>query len=86
MRDNYDRLIGELGVSPRGGGGAASRLPRVPQSRMWENGKKAKRATHAGAFYDGPGSPQGGSSAQVSAMLVTRPPYLPTFTHLTYPL
>lgn len=65
MRENYDRLVLELGVSPRGSArhgaaaaaadAAAVRLPRVPQSRHWEVGK---------------GSPAGSQSA--------RKPSLPT--------
>jgi hypothetical protein len=65
MRENYDRLVLELGVSPRGSArhgaaaaaadAAAVRLPRVPQSRHWEAGK---------------GSPAGSQSA--------RKPGLPT--------
>ena len=45
MRDNYDRLVMELGVNPRSTRGAAHtggeslQLPRVPQSRHWEAGK-----------------------------------------------
>ena len=45
MRDNYDKLVAELGVSPRGPKhrgasippptGEDTKLPRVPQSRTW---------------------------------------------------
>lgn len=45
MRDNYDRLVMELGVSPRGaarraGGSSLEpvQLPRVPQGRHWAQG------------------------------------------------
>ena len=40
MRDNYDRLVQELGVSPRGTTRRAAeppvQLPRVPQGRQWK--------------------------------------------------
>ena len=65
MRDNYDRLVMELGVSPRGAArreGALRRdgllstepvqLPRVPQSRHWAQGSGGgahKLSTSTGA-------------------------------------
>ena len=60
MRDNYDRLVLELGVSPRGGarnrgpvvagGGSDSvQLPRVPQSRHWEAGAARRKSPTNGA-------------------------------------
>ena len=54
MRDNYDRLVLELGVSPRGkgggGGGSESvQLPRVPQSRHWEAGASRKKSPTLGS-------------------------------------
>ena len=68
MRDSYDRLVLELGVSPRGSGGPGSRLPRVPESRMWENGRRRNGAPRSGST---------GSSAQVST------PAARTFPHET---
>ena len=58
MRENYDRLVHELGVSPRGSvrrSGNAVHLPRVPQSRHWQGGasgsQSARKApTDAGAL------------------------------------
>ncbi|KAL3927471.1 MAG: hypothetical protein SGPRY_002809 [Prymnesium sp.] len=62
MRENYDRLVFELGVSPRGSERHA-RLPRVPANRSWQQGAKTRRRQ----FFNGPDSPSGGSQAQTLA-------------------
>ncbi|KAL1514615.1 hypothetical protein AB1Y20_003709 [Prymnesium parvum] len=65
MRDNYDRLIVELGVSPRGSGGHSARLPRVPASRQWQHGVRAKR----NQLDDGPSA--SGARSQVQQVVAT---------------
>jgi len=65
MRENYDRLVLQLGVSPRGGarGGVVDpsvRLPRVPAGRHWPAaGSQSARTRVSGQYARG----KAGSSA-----------------------
>ena len=47
MRANYDRLVQQLNISPRGAPPSTGRLPRVPNQRAWPtgSGKKAGSKT-----------------------------------------
>ena len=80
MRDNYDKLVLELGVSPRGtarrGGAAAAaavadgpvHLPRVPQSRTWTQPGGRTSPSKGSQSARGPGRPVGyGTKAKGSS-------------------
>ena len=43
MRSNYETLVQQLNISPRGGSHGGVRLPRVPVARAWPSGSKSPR-------------------------------------------
>ena len=78
MRDNYDKLVAELGVSPRGPKhrgasippptGEDTKLPRVPQSRTWTQPGGRTSPSKGSQSARGPGRPVGyGTKAKGSS-------------------
>ena len=83
MRDNYDKLVAELGVSPRGPKhrgasippptGEDTKLPRVPQSRTWTQPGGRTSPSKGSQSARGPGRPVGYGTKAKGLLLRPRP-------------